>query len=342
MGAEPSSRLEGKIPSGWLPISHAESILSTADLKLAALCDSDKDRLDRFSTYYKVEKKYLDYNDLLNSEVTDLLSIATRTAGRCEVIRKAVKKGIKAIYAEKPLSTSLIETKSTLDTVKLAGAVLGYGVNRRYHAVYRKAKEMILSGEIGDVVEIVIEAGYAPLLWSHPHSSDLMIFFAGTTKIEFVQGGCQKLEWNPQTSIVDSDPMVGNSFVQFGNGVSGTINKASGLNVRIAGSTANLTVHADGSFIELYRHSKATPYYFDIRGEEKPAAKCSATQQVFNELKDSLKGKSFQGISPEEIFAGQQILFATVQSSLEGGRRIKADEMNMDMIITGKSGNFYA
>ena len=27
MGAEPSTRLKGKIPKGWLPISHLESVI---------------------------------------------------------------------------------------------------------------------------------------------------------------------------------------------------------------------------------------------------------------------------------------------------------------------------
>ena len=37
MGAEPSKRLEGKVPAGWLPISHAEAILSIERLKLEAI-----------------------------------------------------------------------------------------------------------------------------------------------------------------------------------------------------------------------------------------------------------------------------------------------------------------
>ena len=60
MGAEPSSRLEGKIPNGWLPISHVEAILSTPGLELVALCDQDEHKLERFKTLYKIENGYSD------------------------------------------------------------------------------------------------------------------------------------------------------------------------------------------------------------------------------------------------------------------------------------------
>lgn len=342
MGAEPSVRLEGKIPSGWLPISHAEAIVSTAELTLVAMCDTDPLRVDKISAHYRVEKKYSDYTALLKNEKIDLLSIATRTAGRCEIIKAAIENGVKAIYAEKPISTSLQDAIDTLALVKSKGSAIAYGVNRRYHPAYIKAKELILSGEIGDVVEVVVEAGYAPLLWSHPHSADLMVFFAGTSEIEFIQGSCNNLEWDAKTQVVDSDPMVVNLLVQFSNGVCGTINKTAGLNVRVAGTKGNLTVHADGTFVELYKHTSITPYYFTSRELEEPRVKVSATQFAFAALSDFLNGKPFLAITPEEILASQKILIGVVQSELEYGKRVASALINPNIVITGKSDNFYA
>ena len=45
-------------------------------------------------------------------------------------------------------------------------------------SVSGSARDIVVSGEIGDMVEICIEHGRTMLLWNHPHSVDLLIFFA--------------------------------------------------------------------------------------------------------------------------------------------------------------------
>jgi len=41
MEAESSARLEGFVPGGWLPISHAEGLTMVEGVELTALCDAD-------------------------------------------------------------------------------------------------------------------------------------------------------------------------------------------------------------------------------------------------------------------------------------------------------------
>jgi predicted dehydrogenase len=67
MGAVPSARLAGRVPDGWLPLTHAEVIKSFPEFELIALCDSDESKQAEFARYYGVEHVYGDHRMLLTS-----------------------------------------------------------------------------------------------------------------------------------------------------------------------------------------------------------------------------------------------------------------------------------
>ena len=87
MGAEPSDRLYSTLPNGWTPITHAESIISTPTLELISLCDVDIAKTEKFGKLYSIEKCYNNYNELFDVEKPDVISIATRTDVKTEIIK---------------------------------------------------------------------------------------------------------------------------------------------------------------------------------------------------------------------------------------------------------------
>ncbi|MDH5645361.1 MAG: Gfo/Idh/MocA family oxidoreductase, partial [Candidatus Heimdallarchaeota archaeon] len=174
------------MPSGTVPINHAEAIISNTSLQLVALCDVDKANLDRASKAYEVEKCFNDYKALILDVKPDIISIATRTLGRCDIIKFAVENGVKGIHIEKPISTNLAECREVIEVAKKHQVYLTYGTARRFMDIYIRAKEILASGEIGELVQISIELGYTLLLWNHPHSVDMLIFFAECMDIEYV------------------------------------------------------------------------------------------------------------------------------------------------------------
>ncbi|MCZ8501941.1 Gfo/Idh/MocA family oxidoreductase [Vibrio lentus] len=115
MGAQKSERLEGIVPSGWLPISHAESIEQTDIMSLVALSDNDENRLTEVSSDYDVDEKYLDYEKLLKDVQLDIVTVATRTPMKFDIIKSSILKGVRGIYVEKPLSNSLRKTVELLE-----------------------------------------------------------------------------------------------------------------------------------------------------------------------------------------------------------------------------------
>lgn len=341
MGAEPSKRLKDKVPPGWLPVSHAESILAIPQLELVAGCDPDEERRDRHGKYYGIEYLYADYKDLLDEIKPDFLTIATRTQDRTEIINYACKNNVKIIYFEKPVSRSLSGCRQVLRTISDKNVIIGYGVNRRYHAMYRKAKEVLKSGEYGALREVIVEYGKSNLFWTHPHSVDIILFYSECTEIEFIQGTCSfQNEYRPDSlTFIDDDPIIDNAYFLFKNGIKASINQAGGLNVKLACTNGTITIFSDGLFIEA-RKGKHT---FNETAIIKEPAQDGATVTAFKELIEVYNSKNATyPILLEEIETGLLMLAGVLFSSMLEGKRVLPTDIPEDMVITGKSGNFYA
>ncbi|MCE7995971.1 MAG: Gfo/Idh/MocA family oxidoreductase [Roseivirga sp.] len=343
MGAGPSSRLEGLIAAGWLPLGHLECVKEIPGLELKAICDVNQTRLEELGEEHSVKGLYSDGHQLLSEVKPDFLCIATRTEGRTDLIAEAVENGASIIYFEKPISRSIADCKRSLQVAGEAGVKLGYGVNRRYHKVYREVKKLIDSGKYGSLKEVVIEHGHANLYWAHPHSVDLILFFAGSTDVNFIQGSCSFInDYEPEDhNFIDNDPLVDNAYFEFSNGVKGSVNQGIGLNTRLICEEGIVTIYSDGAFVEAQAMT-STGYLGKTELLDLESPKESATITAFRELVAANKGSGEAPITPEEIITGMIMLNGLVCSSLAQGRRISPSEVPETMVITGRSGDYYA
>ena len=342
MGAEPSSRLDGIAQAGWLPISHAECLQAVEGVRLDALCDVDPARLEVRRGQYGVDALYTDFREMLRERRPAIVAVATRTPEKGEIIREACAHGARALYVEKPLANSVAAAAEALAAASEAGAVLGYGVNRRHHATYRRARALLRDGIIGDVLDVVVEHGRAMLLWAHPHSVDLALFLLGRTDVETVQAtlGADTVT-RAGTFVVDSDPVVEHAHFRFASGQSATIVRAGGCTVRVGGTLGTLTVHADGAYIQVCRAGAENPAYYLEQQFYHSSPPTSATVTAFRELRAAVDGGA-PSITPEEIEAGVRMLVGCVWSHLEGSRPVAAREIPHELVVTGRFRGLYA
>ena len=312
------------------------------DLELVALCDVDEEKLSWASATYGIEKYYKDYKSLIVETKPNILSIATRTAGRTEIIEFAAEHGVKGIHAEKPLSVDMSDCKRALDAVGENGVKLTYGTTRRFMDVYRKSKEIIMAGEVGELVEISIEHGKTTLMWNHLHSIDLHLFFSNCLEVVYCQATCIVNPSPIRGKRVDDDPIIENAFVKFGNGVNGIITSAPGLNTRFLCTSGSITIAADGSWIEnRKRMGGASPYHlFEEKFEIVP--EMSGTQRAFCELIAAVRNNKKLSISPEEMAISKNLLFSFVFSLLQKGIRFSLSWLDDDFTVTGRFGSLYA
>ncbi len=342
IGAHTPPHVRAACPPGWLPLNHAEAITAVPSLELGAVCDTDAARAEATAKEFGVACWFTDYRKLIEEVRPDLLAIATRTAGRCEIIEFATTHGVRGIHAEKPLGRSREECGRALRAVTAHGVKLSYGTTRRYMDAYRNAKRQFADGGFGALQQITLEFGHSALLWTHPHSVDLAIFFSGAEEIEFVQTTCAIPPEAVQGHTVDADPEVESAFIQFANGVRATLTCAGGLHTHLAGECGTLTVGSDGSWIEWNRKATPDAAYRLVHERHTPDAAMSGTQRAFQELAAAVRSGSPLGITPEEIGLGCDLLFAIVWSSLQGGRRVSLEEVPADLTITGRSGALFA
>ncbi|AKQ44784.1 hypothetical protein TH63_02730 [Rufibacter radiotolerans] len=343
IGAEPSTRLAGQVPNGWLPISHIEALLATENIELKHISDVNLERVKWVSDYYNLSaKEHPDPNTLLK-EQPDILTIATRTPERYDLIMQALDNNIKAIVVEKPLANSLKRTSEIIEKVVGNDCILGYGAARRAMGIYQQAKEILNSGEMGELKSITAEFGYTKLLWTLPHAVDLFLFFAGSSEVEYISGHCDLEEGQLiAPNNFDGDPLVETATIKFKNGVIGNILPCGGWNIRLGCTKGFITIHGDGDYIELNYSGKYNAYFTSskrIENNFKESGICNIYSSISKSLGSNVH---FSLITPAEIEMNQNILFGIFQSSLEGGKRLSVSSLNANLYISGRTGNLYA
>lgn len=343
MGSRTEETVGDNLPEGWLPLNHAEAIQSIPELALVAVCDIEPGPLSWAAEKYGVPNTFDDYRSLILQAKPDIVSIATRTPERCNIIQFAAENGIKAIHSEKPISRNILDCRKALEVVLNKGLFFSYGTYRRYNEIYRKAKEILKSGEIGELNEISFEHGKTMLLWSHPHTVDLMLYYAECRDVDFVQAHCIVNDKNFSLNRIDDDPIVEFSFIKFNNGVNGVITSTPGMNTKLSGTSGTIYIVGNGSWIEVRKKRfQKSPYFLSTEKiEVKP--KMSGTQRAFCELASAVrKNLNESSISIEDIMAGQRILLSQAFSSINGGRPIDPLQLDESFTVTGKFGSLYA
>jgi predicted dehydrogenase len=342
MGAEPSTRLIGKIPAGWLPISHAEAIQASQVVELSAFSEVNPTRLAWIGQHYGITSLFTDCRHLLAKISPDLLCIATRTPEKAALIKDAIQAKVKGLYVEKPLANSLKDVSSILRDAAANGTRISYGVNRRFHSLYRQARDIIRSGELGEVIEVLIEFGEAPLFWSHPHSVDLMLFLTGQ-KPEAVQADLVSSSINATSeTIVDSDPLIAHAQFWFNGGAHGIITRGNGCNVKVNCSRGSIEIVADGASLQIRKPSTMAAY-FTRQESIAPLEELGATVVAIKELANSIiKPEMPYGITSEEIRFGMEMLIGCVFSHLNGSQRYLLTQLPENLTITGRTGSLYA
>ena len=342
MGAEPSNRVEGKIPSGWTPISHAESFIQAENVVLTAFAEVNIKRLRWAGENYGIRSLFKDHKELFREVKPEIIGVATRTPDKIEIMQDACNSGIKGIYVEKPIANNLFDAKHILNLAKTTNTIVSYGVNRRYHSVYRQARELIRLGEIGNILEVIIEFGESPLMWTHPHSVDLMIFLTEQSPIEVQAELLDSTVLKKSNKKIDSDPVISYAKFWFDGGAVGLILRGAGFGVRVNGTKGSLEIFSDGAAIQIRKSFGQATGYFLSSQLIMPLSQRSATVIAIEELVKMINGEKIFSISHNEIYLGMQMLWGCVLSHFEGGKKCLLVNIPEDLLITGRFGKKYA
>ena len=139
------------IGTGRAGMIHARSYNgSVPGARLAALCDPVEESLKAAQLETGVEKVYTDYRDALADPEIDAVVIVTPTGLHREIVVAAANAG-KHVFCEKPMATDANECDEMIEACRKNNVKLQLGFMRRFDKSFRRGKEIIDSGKIGDV-----------------------------------------------------------------------------------------------------------------------------------------------------------------------------------------------
>ncbi|MGH2558834.1 MAG: Gfo/Idh/MocA family protein [Thermomicrobiales bacterium] len=205
--------------SSVLPYSHAAGYEACARTQLVAGADLRPDVLAAFGERYGVthEHLYTDYQDMIRAERPEILSIATQPQDRATVALFAIEHGVRALYCEKPLCSSLAETAAIAAAVERHGVVFNMGTNRRWHPGYAAMRDAVASDEYG-TLKLLITSSTCTLFNTASHWFDLLLYLNGDAPASWVQAFLPNGEETFEGNQVVIDPLC-QGTIAFGNGV---------------------------------------------------------------------------------------------------------------------------
>ncbi len=206
MGNDMKARL-AVIGVGVMGSQHVRDIASMENAELVGICDTDREKADKFSAEYHAPA-YYDYRDLLEKEAPDGVLIATPHYDHTPISIDAFQRGIN-VLTEKPIAVHAKDARKMIEAYRAAKAnnpnlVFEIMFMQRTYGFWQKIKAMIDEGELGKLVRttwIITDwyrtqyyydmggwratwrgEGGGVLLNQCPHNLDLYQWFTGMPK----------------------------------------------------------------------------------------------------------------------------------------------------------------
>lgn len=143
----------GIIGCGYWGPNLIRNFHSLPDANVRVICDMNKERLEHMQELYCDVRMTSDYQEIINDPKIDAVAIATPVYTHHEIAMQCLKKG-KHTFIEKPMASSVKECEELVQTAKEQNVILMVGHVFVYTPSICKIKELIDSGEIGEVYYI--------------------------------------------------------------------------------------------------------------------------------------------------------------------------------------------
>jgi len=147
----------GLIGAGFIGRSHATAYVNQcifgSDIKadLIVIADPVESAAKKLAESHGFKRYTTDWHEVVSADDVDLVCIATPNNLHCEIAMEAARNG-KDINCEKPLGMDGDEAEKAAKVIKESGVVAACGYNTMKIPVIAYAKEVIDSGELGELV----------------------------------------------------------------------------------------------------------------------------------------------------------------------------------------------
>jgi len=304
-----------------------------------AIADVNLSAAQELAEKLHIPHAYADYRKIMEDNSIDAVAICSSTSTHAELMIEAAAAG-KHVFCEKPVDHSLEKIDKAIEAVKKAGVKSQIGFNRRFDPNFKKVRELVKEGKIGDLhilritsrdpapppAEYVKGSG-GMFLDMTIHDFDMARYLSGSEVVEvYAAGGVMVDPAIGEAGDIDTAVIT----LKFANGAIGTIDNSrkaaygydqrvevfgSGGMAAVSNNTANNSVYSNAEGV----YSEKPLYFFLERYMESFTA----------ELRDFINAIREDIPTPVSVEDGLKpvIIAMAAKKSLEENRPVKLTEI---------------
>ena len=129
----------------------APALQALSECKISAVARGNPKHIADCRDDLQADWGFAVWRDLVRDDRIDAVYIATPVSAHCEQVLAALEHG-KHVLCEKPLGMNAEECRRMLAASRQCAAALGVAYYRHYYPAVLRMKEIVASGEIGDVL----------------------------------------------------------------------------------------------------------------------------------------------------------------------------------------------
>lgn len=307
-------------PRGKQPYAHMACYRAVPEVEVVTGSDLYTEQREAFGQRWGLDRLYSDYHEMLAKEKPDIVSVTTSAKPRPKIVIDCARAGVKAIYAEKPISFSLAEADAMLAACEENGVKLAIGCTRRYNAQWNRVRELIDAGEIGQVLQ-VNGFGRAGISHNGSHLLDLVRYLAGGN-VQWVFG-----EMESDEKAAGDEDMMGNGYLSFDNGVRAFARMwpsgAADWEFEVIGETGRFRSTGNSEGIQWWRNQSEGGRWSRVQVPfPEPEPNLGPGVRAIQDLIKSIETGQNPTCSGQDGRAALEIAIALRESHRQGGRRI--------------------
>lgn len=127
--------------------------------RLVACADQNNERAANLAHTVRGCEIYTDWQAMLQRPDIDIVIIATPHNALAELTLAAVNAG-KQVLVEKPAARHVTELDAVITAAQQKNVLVRVGFNHRYHRAFRKARELVDAGELGELMFVRARYGH--------------------------------------------------------------------------------------------------------------------------------------------------------------------------------------
>lgn len=140
----------GVIGYGYWGPNMVRNFYANKDARVVWVCDLSKDRLALVEAGYPSIKTTTDHKDILKDSGVDAVVISTPVSAHFPLAQEALESG-KHVLLEKPMTSTVEQSEKLVDLAEKKKRTLMVDHTFLYTGAVRKMKELVESGELGDI-----------------------------------------------------------------------------------------------------------------------------------------------------------------------------------------------